>query len=99
MSSNTIYSNQLDTHSCGYFVCLHAFNASVLSSTYLSKVTWPINFHELMDNSLSLKKLIQHFRNKLYEFCSIIKHNHMTVFLKMVLSCHQLHIRINQLVT
>ena len=71
----TNYSNQLDTHSCEYFVCLHTFNTSVLSTTYLIKVIWTIKFHKLMDNSLSSKHTIEYFWNELHDFCSMIKHN------------------------
>ena len=50
--------NQLDTHNCGYFVCLHTSNLSALSTTYLSKVKWTVNFNELMNNSLSSKHTV-----------------------------------------
>ena len=63
--------NQLDTHNCGYFVCLHTSNLSALSTTYLSKVKWTVNFNELMNNSLSSKHTVQFFRNELHNFCTM----------------------------
>ena len=71
----TNYSNQLDSYICEYFVCLHTFNSSVLSTIYLSKVIWTIKFHEFIENSLSSKHTIQDFRNELHDFCTMIKYN------------------------
>ena len=49
------------------------FNASVLSAICLSKVTWTISFDELMANSLTYNHTIYDIRNKIEDFCLLIK--------------------------
>ena len=66
-------SNQNDQFSCGLFLCIHAFNASILSSTFYSQVRWMLKFRELMDNALTSNHTIQDFRNELSIFCLSMK--------------------------
>ena len=69
----TDISKQSDGFSCGPFVCIHAFNASVLSSKCLSKVTWTIKFNDLMENSLTVNHTIHDIRIEIHKFCLLIK--------------------------
>ena len=66
-------SNQNDQLSCGPFLCIHTFNASILSSNFYSKVTWMLKFRELMDNALTPNHTMHDFRNELSNFCLSIK--------------------------
>ena len=66
-------SKQNDGFSCGPFVCIHAFNASVLSSKCLSKVTWTIKFNDLMENSLTVNHTVYDIRIEIHNFCLLIK--------------------------
>ena len=69
----TAYSNQNDGYSCGSFVCIHVFNASVLSAICLTKILWTINFNNLMANSLTPNHTINDNRNETHNFCLLIK--------------------------
>ena len=66
-------SNQNDQFSCGPFLCIHAFNASILFSKFYSKVTWMLKFRELMDNALTSNHTLHDFSNELSNFCLSIK--------------------------
>ena len=66
-------SSQNDQFSHGPFLCIHAFNASILSSIFYSKVTWMLTFRDLMDNALTSNHTIHDFRNELSNFCLSIK--------------------------
>ena len=76
------YSNQNHTYSFGPFVCIHAFNASVLSSTSYTKVKWIIQFRDVMENQLNPNYWIHDFRNDLLDFCLSIKRDSIKIISK-----------------
>ena len=66
-------STQNDQFSCGPFLCIHVFNASILSSKFYSQERLMLKFRELMDNALTSNHTIHDFRNELSNFCLSIK--------------------------